>query len=266
MKHFLYNLTWRCQNSCSYCWVKQSVCTRREMIHAQERPADHWIMATQRDAVDLVDIAGGEPTLLPWLPVLMQECPSTRFGLSTNGRSWTALGRLLRSRPDNLISVTYSYHPEAVAPEVAMDTLTLIRRYETPMAVNIVDTPFNRANSEKVQTWCADLGVTVHVSPNEHVDILDKLQPQGLACQGGIDHLVMAPDGSAWPCLTTLRSPYWAEHCLGNWLDGNIDLSRKPQPCYLNCTDYFVLPQQHDAGDMWGVRAHPAEAVKARPA
>ena len=79
----------------------------------------------------------------------------------------------------------------------------------------------------------------------------------GLICKGGIDHLVIAPDGTAWPCLSALRSPDWREMILGNWLDGKIDLSRKPQPCYLNCTDYYVLKEQHSNGDMWGVDAKP---------
>jgi hypothetical protein len=92
--------------------------------------------------------------------------------------------------------------------------------------------------------WMHESGVKYELSPYEQMGTLGQVLEQGLCCKGGVNHLTVAPDGTAWPCLTALRSPFWEALALGNWLDDTIDLSKKPQPCYLNCVDYYVLPEQ----------------------
>ena len=258
MKHYLANLTWRCQNNCSYCWLTPSVRTRPEMMNADERGLDDWARAIRRDCVDIVEIAGGEPLLVPWLPELILACPDTRFALSTNGRELPALERIVRIRPRNLIAVNLSCHPETPGGR---------RQYSAALRLmvgeglrphsNIVDAPGIEEEAAWAKDLLTELGVPYEVSPYERVEDLGTLTTLGLRCRGGIDHLNIAPDGLAWPCLTTMRSPYWRETCLGNWLDGFVTLEHKPQACYLNCVDYYVLPEQHSAGDMWGVRAEP---------
>lgn len=258
MKHFLANLTWRCQNRCSYCWLNLSVRARPEMLAAAERGLDDWARAIRRDCVDVVELAGGEPLLVEWLPDLIEACPNTSFGLSTNGRALYALERLVARRPRNLIALNLSYHPETPGGDRQYRAaLNLLLEAGVRIHTNIVAAPGVVEKAQDTIRLLEERGVIYEISPYERVETLGEKLPQGLRCRGGVDHLTIAPDGSAWPCLTTLRSPYWRETCLGNWLDGEIDLAKKPQPCYLNCVDYYILPHEHVAGDMWGIAAEP---------
>lgn len=262
MKHYLYNVTWRCPNRCPYCWVRQSVGLRLPLVRAQEGDLSHWVRATKRDMPDVVDIAGGEPLLLPWLSSLILSFPTIGFGLSTNGLPLRALHSLCALRPPNLVAVNLSYHPYTAEwmPDYddrykrAVDVALVLGRR---LHVNIVDFGEAWERSAPMRAWLAQMGVKVDRSPYEQVGALGKKLSLGLLCKGGESHLTIAPDGEAWPCLTSLRSPYWEQYRLGNWFEGKVDVGRKPQPCYLSCVDYYVLPHEHEAGDMWGIEAHP---------
>jgi len=203
---------------------------------------------------------------MDWIPALLNACPQTRFGLSTNGLYPKALRKLAEAAPSNLLSINVSYHPNGRGhygnyDKVWQESIRALSQGEGRPHPNIVDFEDTVALSADAMKWMDANGINYVVSPYEEMETLDALQPQGLCCRGGIDHLTIAPDGSAWPCLTTLRSPYWRETCLGNWLDGELDLSKKPEPCHLYCLDHYVLETQHEAGDMWGVKARPCEGA-----
>lgn len=260
MKHFLLNITWRCQNDCSYCWMQRTVGKRPAMQSAPERPLADWVAAIQRDKPELVDIAGGEPLLIGWLPDLFRACPQTAFGLSTNGLSTGGVEALCRERIGNVVAVNVSYHPESpwkLYDERYKTAVGRLRSVGYPVHTNLVLANDNKARSEQMLRYLEAIGVHVSLSPYEEVEELGMQTSLGLCCKGGVNHLNVAPDGSAWPCLTTMRSPYYEQTCLGNWLDGTLDLSRKEQPCYLYCADYYILPKQHQSGDMWRVEARP---------
>ena len=264
MRHFLLNPTWRCHNRCSYCWVEQTVRLRSELYAVRERSFDDWVLAIQRDKPDVVDIAGGEPLLLGWIPDLITACPDTYFGLSTNGLAWEQLNRLCVLKPPNLASINISYHPETFDRQPNYDKLwqRAVERVQKAGGrphCNIVATKANVEYAQWAIKWMENTGVKYELSPYERMDTLGQIMEQGLCCKGGVNHLTVAPDGMAWPCLTALRSPFWESLALGNWIDDTVDLSKKPQPCYLNCVDYYVLPELHEAGDMWCVEAKPCE-------
>ena len=261
MRHYLINPTWRCQNKCSYCWMQQTVMGRPELVGAPERSVEDWYRALKRDQPELVDIAGGEPLLLPWVPDLMRVASSIRFGLSTNGLHLPGIADLCRSRIENLVNINVSYHPETRVPGYAERWQgAVLRLLEAGYTVhpNIIAYGSNREATRDVRGWMEQKAIGFAISPYEEMDDLGTRMEQGLLCEGGVNHLTVAPDGTAWPCLTKLRSPYWAETALGNWIDGTVDLAKKEQPCHLNCTDYYVLSGQHEAGDMWQVCARPA--------
>lgn len=264
MKHYALHLLWACQNACSYCWVEQSVRTRPEQYKRRTRPMEDWAAAIKRDRVDVAELLGGEPLLIPWLSDLIAECPETKFAISTNGLKADAAVNLAQRMLPNIISINVSLHPESEehAPDYldkwSRSVLALREMYN--VCVNVVDAPLNREKCAHVAAWLADRRIPCIVSPYEQVRDLGTKTNLGLCCRGGIDHLLVAPDGEAWPCFTALRSPYYAEYSLGNWLDDTIDVSRKAEPCYLQCVDYYVLPHEHIAGDMWGVKAKPCES------
>uniref|UniRef100_A0A6H1ZC39 Putative radical SAM superfamily protein n=1 Tax=viral metagenome TaxID=1070528 RepID=A0A6H1ZC39_9ZZZZ len=264
VKHYLINPTWRCHSRCSYCWVEQTVRLRSELYAVTERPFDDWVLAIQRDRPDVVDIAGGEPLLLDWIPDLIFACPETYFGLSTNGLAWEQLNRICVYKPHNLTSINISYHPETADRLPNYDKLwqravERVQKAQGKPHCNIVMADGNVERSVAAIQWMEANGVKYELSPYERVNTLGQIMDQGLCCKGGVNHLTVAPDGTAWSCLTTLRSPFWESLSVGNWLDDTIDLDRKPQPCYLNCVDYYVLPELHKAGDMWCIEAKPCE-------
>ena len=263
MRHYLINPTWHCQNQCEYCWVERTVRLRPELFRAEERPVRDWINAIKRDDVEVVDIAGGEPLLMPWILALMEECPDTRFGLSTNGLSLAGIEAFAHAKPSNLVAINVSYHPGSKKPRYRYDWMRAVMALRNAGGrphVNIVDYQSNAAESEDVIAWLKTVNVKYELSPYEDMDVLTEWQEQGLCCKGGEQHLTIAPDGTAWPCLSWLRSPHWEDCILGNWLDGEIDVSVKPQPCHLFCIDYHILKDSHEAGDMWLVEARPCES------
>lgn len=231
-------------------------------MNAPRRPMADWAAAIARDNPEVVDIAGGEPLLVGWIPELLRACPATWFGLSTNGLISPEILRLCEAKPQNLTSINVSFHPDAIErwPQYmnqwrwAVTTLRVAGFYVHCNVVNYAD---NVAAAEGVRAFLERLRVPLDISPYEEVAGLGERRGLGLVCQGGVNHLTVGPDGTAWPCLTALRSPYWKEMILGNWLDNTIGLARKPQPCYLDCVDYYILPNQHIAGDMWQIEARP---------
>ncbi len=251
--HHLIQPTFRCQNHCMYCWLNDTIRARPEMMAARERPWQDWVAAINRDKPSVVDLAGGEPLLYAGLAKIIRACPKTMFGLSTNGLELDALRWLCVLQPDNLIGINLSIHPYSDC-EAFVRAAECIIAAHGPLRPNVVDYGDNVERAKPVLDWLASKGVPYDISPYEDMAGLADEQPIGLCCKG---YLVVAPDGEAWPCLTTLRSPYWKERGLGNWLDGTVNWGKKASPCYLNCIDYFVLPQQHPAGDLWGAAVRP---------
>jgi len=262
MRHYLIQPTWRCHNRCFYCWVEQSVRIHRDLYTALERPVDDWYNALKRDRPELVDISGGEPLLLPWVPDLMRAARSIFFGLSTNGMATDGISDLCQAWIPNLVAINVSMHPTSCIPgwfDRWKHSVMSLMATGYAVHCNLVNAPGNTEKAAEALQWLRDNEIPFEVSPYELVSGLGTLKESGLRCQGGINHLTVTPDGTAWPCLTALRSPYYKERALGNWLDGTVDVARNPQPCYLDCTDYYVLAKKHAAGDMWNVQARPAE-------
>lgn len=263
MRHWLIQPTWRCQNSCAYCWLNHTIRERPELYHAEERPLGDWVAAIKRDTPDGVDIAGGEPFLVEWIPELIWACPDISFGLSTNGLVIDEIRRLANGPTKNISGVNVSYHPDCldrIGPDynrMWREAVEVFHSAGIPIGPSLVDYRDNLERSQEARDWLKTKNINCAITPYERMDTLSKCLDQGLCCKGGINHLTVAPDGTAWPCLTTLRSPYWRETQIGNWLDNTVKPSLVNQPCYLNCVDYYVLPSQHPSGDMWGLEAYP---------
>jgi organic radical activating enzyme len=260
MKHYLIQPTWRCHNNCAYCWVEQSVRIHPDLYKVKERPVEDWYDALKRDRPDIVDVSGGEPLLLNWVPSLMRAAKSITFGLSTNGLATDGIKDLCNEFIPNIVSINVSIHPTSKLRgnfERWKNSVTMLTEAGYRIHCNIVDAPGNVELAKQAIDWLNENKINYVVSPYELVSGLGTLKELGLSCMGGINHITVIPDGTAWPCLTTLRSPYYKERSIGNWLDGTL-LENK-QPCYLDCTDYYVLSKEHVAGDMWNVQAKPCE-------
>jgi len=260
-KHYLINPTWQCTSKCPECWLNSTIRARGALKESQERPLKDWVQAIERDKPDVIDIAGGEPMLISWVGDLINAVPDVRFGLSTNGMLAGEIERqLCSSRLPNLISVNVSLHPRAGYTNWRRSIISLL---DTGYHVisNVVVWGDNVRLVEEQAVWAKEQGVDVVYSPFEDMRDLLETTNTPLYCDAGHNHLVVAPDGRAWPCLTTLRSPWWRETVLGNWLDDSVDLGKVRQPCYLYCLDYYVLAKKHPAGDMWGVNVREGAAA-----
>lgn len=262
MKHYLMMPTWRCQNACPYCWLNETVRTRRAMMRAPEQPVSRWLEAVERDRPDLLDIAGGEPTLWPGLLSFIDSV-GVNVGLSTNGLYFDAIAALAERKRANLVSITLSLHPRCLLPAYAeLWTLSygLLSKAGYRVLVNVVNWQDNEAQAEPILAQMRAHNKAFCLSPFEQVADLAVQKAVGLTCQGGISHKVIAPDGETWPCLSTLRSPWWESLSMGNWLEGTDTPARRVQPCHLACVDYYVLKGQHVGGDVWGVDAKGDES------
>jgi hypothetical protein len=264
--HILANITWKCQLKCSYCWV------RRHINHIPEldgvvayRPLEDWIAATKRDTPEIMDIGGGEPLSVPWCLDWIRAFPNVQWGLSTNGLNFDKIDELAACRIPQIISINLSYHPEAGKQyewynrnwKEQVAKLVSAGYHVIP---NLEDTGHNREWARWAIDWLDSVGLHMVVSPLcGGRPELAKPQPLALTCGAGRAYMTIAPDGRAWPCLTSLNSYAWNETSIGNWLDGTIDLSSVPNPCHLWCVEYLVQYDQHEAGDFWNLQVHPIE-------
>jgi len=265
MKHYMINTTWKCQLSCSYCWVRRHINHIPALTNVAERPLEDWVKAIRRDPPDILDIGGGEPLSVPWTLDMIREFPGIRWGLSTNGLNTDKIEELARYRIPQIVNINLSYHPEAAKiyswyDEQWRRQVMLLRNTGYWLSPNLEDNRDNVERSQWAINWLQTIGMHMVVSPlcGGRPELAHP-QPIAMTCKSGVNFLTVDPSGQAWPCLSSLNSYAWKETCIGNWLDGTIDLSNKPDPCHLFCVEYFVQYGAHESGDFWGIEAHPIE-------
>jgi len=265
MKHYLVNLTWRCQLKCSYCWVRRHINKIPELNNVTERPLEDWIKAFERDKPNIADIGGGEPLSVPWTLDLIRHFPDIQWGLSTNGLNTDKIEELASFRIPQIVNINLSYHPEASRQFAWYDEqwkrqVLILAERGYWLSPNLEDTGKNVEYSQWAIKWLQSIGIHMVVSPLcGGRPELAKPQDLALTCEAGVNFITVDPAGNAWPCLSAINSFAWESTCLGNWLDGELDLTRKPKPCHLFCVDYFVQTPQHESGDFWGIHARPFE-------
>ena len=266
--HILANITWRCQLRCSYCWVRKHINKVPELTCAETRPLEDWIAATERDMPDILDLGGGEPLSVPWVLDYIRAFPNLQWGLSTNGLNEDKVDELVQQPLPQIISINLSYHPEAARIYDWYDRtwkreVRELLEADYNVIPNLENTGHNLEWGKWAIDWLAGIGKHMVISPLcGGSPELAQPQPLALTCKAGTNFITIAPDGRAWPCLTSLNSYAWNETSIGNWLDGTIDLSNVPNPCHLWCVEWFSQYLNHEAGDFWGLKVHPIEGEK----
>lgn len=265
MKNYLLNITWKCQLSCSYCWVRKSINTNPVLDGVTQRPFEDWKNAIERDPADYITLAGGEPLSVPWAIDLMRAFPGIKWCLSTNGIVRKKINELAAQRLPQIFNINLSYHPETAAK---YDWYTNQWKAEMLMLAaagynvssNVENINDNVEKSGEAIEWAKAHGLPMLISPIcGGRDELSRPQGIGLVCEGGINHLVIDPAGNAWTCQSSINSYAWDKTCLGNWLDGPLDIKHKPNPCYLYCVEYFVQYKEHQAGDFFFLNVREAK-------
>lgn len=264
MKHYLINTTWKCQLNCSYCWVRRHVNKTPELTEAITRPYEDWANAIKRDPPDVMDIGGGEPLSIDWTLDLIRQFPNIGWGISTNGLNIDKIEELAACRIPQVININLSFHPEAAKYAWYSDQwkreIIMLAEAGYPVHPNLMDTPYGLKAGAWAINWLKSIGMHMIISPMCG-GLEESRYPSetSLICDAGQNVIVVDPAGNAWPCLSALNSYAWKETCLGNWLDGEIDLNKVPKPCHLYCAEYEIQYLKHEAGDFYNTHVRPAE-------
>jgi len=261
-RHYLLNPTWRCPGSCPECWVRRTILLDPKALAEEEHGLDEWVEVFRRDPPATLDIAGGEPFSLPWLPAFIAELRDIRIGLSTNGLYEKHILQLCSRHLDNIISINVSFHPAMMTwyrGYIAQYKRVVSSLHDAGYHVfgSIVQYRDNLTKAMEVRGWFDDNGIPLIVAPYEDMERAAVKQSKTLDCDGGVAHKVFTPSGFVFPCLTSLRSPDRWEYVRGNVFDPSYDPKNEcgGRSCQLFCYDYYVLQKDHPGGDMWGVNA-----------
>jgi len=264
MKFYLLNITWKCQLACRYCWMRRNITPNKELASVPERTLDEWIAAIERDKPDLIGLGGGEPLSVSWVLDLIRAFPDVQFAINTNGLNADKIDELVNNRIGNVVHINYSYHPDAAKRFDWYDNLykqnvVALAKAGYPVTGSVVITDGYREDTAGIMEWAKSIGFHMTEIPicTTRPEI-NELTNEGLLCDGGATHLFSDPAGNVWACQTALNSPFWKDTCLGNWVDGAIDLGKKPVPCYLWCVEKNVNSSTHESGDFFHVNARRA--------
>jgi|GEM_PF-6193994 hypothetical protein len=262
-KFYLLNITWKCQLNCHYCWMRKNITPNKELRDVPERTLDEWIAAIKRDKPDLIGLGGGEPLSVSWVLDLIRAFPDVKFAINTNGLNSDKMDELKRERIPNVVHINYSYHPDAAKRyawynDLYKQNMIALAQAGYPVTGSVVIADGYKEGTREIMDWACAVGAHITEIPicTTRPEIKE-LTHEGLVCDAGITHLFSDPSGQVWACQTCLNSPFWKSTCLGNWVDGTVDLDNKPEPCYLWCVERNVNSGTHESGDFFHVNARP---------
>lgn len=262
LKSAVWFTTMACNFKCKYCWEVQAQ-HFGDFKPEKFKPANQWIDAWLRLRPGVLDITGGEPFLQPGLVEIIEALAAggTRIAMTTN-ISHPLLDFVKRITPDQVFSITASYHPSEngtrdnpMNDNIFVGRLLLLREFGFNFTVNIVAWPEQLWLIPKFIEMCEAHKFRWHVDPYssmayypwefteaEKIALRQWTTPQRdidrpdlgpVLCSGGIDHLSVQPDGSAWRCILERQQQL---NKIGNIFDEDFQL----------LTDRRVCTQQHN--------------------
>lgn len=250
-----------CNFKCKYCWEVQAQ-ERGEFKPIPLKPASEWLVVWNRLKPALLDITGGEPFLMPDLVELIVGLdPSIRVGLTSN-LSHPLLEFVRLISPERVVSIAASFHPtengtrqHPMNPEIFVGRCLFLQSRGFRVTVNCVAWP---EQLYLIPAWAEMFrshGLRFHVDPYspiayypyEYTDaerrylepwvlpnrqtglrVIQPTKPVVVDCSGGLDHLSVQPDGSAWRCILERQLGI---NPLGNVFDPGFSLLDQPIPC-----------------------------------
>lgn len=271
LKSAVWFTSWACNFKCSYCWEYQ-LQQRGELAISKNKSAEEWIEVWNRLRPEVLDISGGEPFTVPGIEDVMAAVPS-RIAVTTN-LSVSPKEFCRKVDPAKVIVVTASFHPtqngtskNPMNVETFLGRALMLKRRGYPVRINFVAThehvwllevfklafghhgldlnvapyssvedpnplPFTPEESAEVLKWATESART-----HPLVAEIDSVSPGAefaVDCSGGIEHISVQPDGSAYRCLTESIPGH---NPLGNVFDPDFQLKGGP-PCWFlrGCT------------------------------
>jgi len=268
LKSAIWWTTMACNFKCKYCWEVQAQ-ERGEFKPVPFRPAQDWLKAWNRLRPQLLDITGGEPFLMPdLLDVLTGLDPAIRVAITSN-LSHPLLEFVKRVSPEHVINVTASFHPmengtrtHPMNPEIFVGRCLFLQNHGFNLTVNVVAWP---EQMYLIPAWAEMFrshGLRFHVDPyssiayypceyseaerrflepwiweNRRAGLKGRKPdvPVTVMCSGGVDHINVQPDGSAWRCILERQLGL---NPLGNVFDPGFELLQSP----LSCAESWQCP------------------------
>jgi MoaA/NifB/PqqE/SkfB family radical SAM enzyme len=254
--------TMACNYHCHYCWEVQAQDHGEFKPGPWDKTADRWVAAWNRLRPNVLDVTGGEPFLLPWLVDFYQRLdPAIRCGMTTN-ISHDLTQFVQKIPPERFINITCSWHPSDNGTKTHPNNLYLftgrllmLKERGYPVQVNYVAWPEQQWLIADFKKWFEDHGVRFHVDPYSGIAYYpftatdaeeenvrkytgpDRVQHEWtqkygknyrVDCSGGIHHINVQPDGSAWRCILDRQLMI---NPLGNILDEDFALLEQPRTC-----------------------------------
>jgi len=261
LKSAVWFLTWKCNFKCAYCWEVQRI-IKGELQPEPYKDYKEWVNAWNRLKPEILDISGGEPFLQPNFISLINELdPKIKIAITTN-LSFDVVDFVQKVDPAKIISLTFSYHPtqKMSREQFAGKVLLVKNRGFSNITVNYVTWPEQIWQIEDNKNYFEKIvGVRFHVDPYaptpgfpykyslvESEYIQKFVEPNrshafgneeifNVACSGGVNHISVEPDGSAYRCI---QDKVTHKPKIGNILEEVFNLHDKKT----FCDQYHVCP------------------------
>lgn len=261
--------TMACNFKCHYCWEVQA------QEHGQYKAAPFgdsekpWLNAWNKLKPRILDITGGEPMLIPWMPKLLMDLdPEIKLGMTTNishDMTWF----VENIDPKRFVNITCSFHPtengtgrNPMNLYLFTGRALMLQRRGFPITINFVTWPEQLWLIEDFKTWFEQKGLRFHVDSYSSISYYpfkfseselaharrfigpDRAPPElvrkygqnyQVMCSGGLTHLSVQPNGDANRCI--LEHQLNINPC-GNILDPEFKLWEEELPC----NEHFRCP------------------------
>jgi MoaA/NifB/PqqE/SkfB family radical SAM enzyme len=221
------------------------------------RPAEEWVKAINKIKPQLLDITGGEPTLMPdFVDMIEKLDPTIKVAFTTN-LSGSMHELVRRIRPDRVTSITVSFHPTHKGVDLNGFTAKAVDLVNAgfQVTVNYVAWPGQMDLIPMLKQHFEHKGIRFHIDPFSFVGFeYDETQKEFLKpyiekdrlpdaqkgdlhkCSGGMDHLNIQPNGDAYRCI--LDKQINEEACVGNIFDEDF----KPIDGETLCSHRYQCP------------------------
>jgi len=239
--HLMDRIIWlptiTCNLRCPYC-ITVNISTKYA-----HRKAEEWLKILDEVPPSIIDISGGEPTLLPKFAWLINNIPNKHdVAITSNLTEFDEILKINRK----LISLMCSLH--LTEKEQFFDKLATLRNLGYPVSVNYVMFPEQIKYSEEYKKQTKELGVAYHEEKCIFVNDLKRVKNVTKCEAAGNHYFHWMPNGDVYACVTgwyyNMHVEKAPEFYLGNLFDGTFQPRNSPLPCNLDCVMACDLQQR----------------------
>jgi MoaA/NifB/PqqE/SkfB family radical SAM enzyme len=253
MRAIVWQPTRRCNFSCPYCQIYVRP-QEFKTGYTEEPDWKKWLEIFNRLKPQTLDITGGEPFLMAGLVDFIEALhPDIKLGMTSN-LTKPILEFVKRIPASRLVNFTLSYHPtQKLNRDEFFGKMLLLKSKGFPICVNFVAFPEQMYLIPYLEYEFRNIGVRFHVDPyhqagcdipkyefsevekkwlNRYVKEDRSFRLNGenkeVLCSGGVDYLMILPDGTAHRCMFNNLTK---KEAIGNVFDEGFSLLKEYKPC-----------------------------------